>query len=75
MAKKSAAKGQMELIDFAEGRHQERAAEDGTYIEELVWPLAEFVWRVEADDKDEGTRQLLATAQKLIDRGEGRQCP
>jgi hypothetical protein len=38
-----AVKGQRDLIDFAEGQHQDRAAEDAVYIAELRAALADLV--------------------------------
>ena len=38
-----AVKGQRDLIDFAEGQHQDRAAEDAVYIAELRAALADLI--------------------------------
>jgi hypothetical protein len=63
----------MELIDFAEGKHQERGEEDAAYIDGLRWALADLLWYVHGDDSEEA-RQIKATAQQLLDRGE-EPCP
>ncbi len=73
MATRSTAKGQMELIDFAEGQHQERGADDAAYIDALRWALADLIWYVHGDDSDEA-RHITTTAQELLDR-RGDECP
>jgi hypothetical protein len=69
MAKRSTTKGQTELIDFAEVKHQQRAEEDAAYIDALRWALADLLWYVHGDDREEA-RQIKTTAQELLDRGE-----
>jgi hypothetical protein len=59
----------MELIDFAEGKHQQRGAEDAAYIDALRWALADLLWYVHGDDSDE-VRHIKATAQELLDQRE-----
>jgi hypothetical protein len=69
MAKRSAVKGQTELIDFAEGKHQQRGAADAAYIGELRWALADLLWYVHGDDSEEA-HSLKATALELLERRE-----
>ena len=59
----------MELIDFAEGKHQQRGADDAAYIDALRWALADLLWYVHGDDSDEA-RLVKGTAQELLDRGD-----
>jgi hypothetical protein len=67
MAKRSAAIGQRELIDFAKGQHQQRGADDPAYMDALRWALADLLWFVHGDNSDEA-RRIKAPAQKLLDR-------
>ena len=61
------------MIDFAEGKHQERAEEDAAYIDELRWALADLLWYVSGDDSDEA-QHIKASAQEILDRRE-EPCP
>jgi hypothetical protein len=72
MAKRSA-NGQTELIDFLEAKHQQRAAEDSAYIDDLRWALADLLWYVHGDDSPQA-RNIKANAQELLDRRDDR-CP
>jgi hypothetical protein len=69
MVKRSTTKGQTELIDFAEVKHQQRGEEDAAYIDALRWALADLLWYVQGDDGPEA-RHVKATAQELLDRGD-----
>jgi hypothetical protein len=59
----------MELIDFAEGKHEERGEVDAAYIDALRWALADLLWYVHGDDSEEA-RHIKESAQEVLDRRE-----
>jgi hypothetical protein len=59
----------MELMDFAEGKHQQRGAADAAYIDALRWALADLLWYVHGDASDEA-EAIKAAAQEVLDRGD-----
>jgi hypothetical protein len=67
MARNGMARGQRDLVDYAESLGQGLRADDGAYIADLRWALADLLWFVHGDDSTEA-QGIKATAQELLDR-------